>query len=142
MPGKVEIIQRIGDSNGIRVSGQWFDMFSPDKTCQIEPNSAVVTLDSMEQLGGRFGPFLDYLLLQSPKLCVHIEPLHELYDTSILPDYLAAAYSKRRNYLDGFLTALRELEQSSEIIIHDVRKILGSLYQDGWSLVVWSRRDS
>jgi len=137
-----EIIQRIVDSNGIRVSGQWFDMFSPDKTCQIEPNSAVVTFDSMEQLGGRFGPFLDYLLLQSPKLCIHIEPLQELYDTSILPDYLAAAYSKRRNYLNGFLTALRKLEQSSEIVIHDVRKILGSLYQDGWSLVVWSRRDS
>ena len=133
-----QIIERIPALNGMKVSGQWFDMFSPDGTCQIEPNSAVITLDSMEQLGDRYRPFLDYLLAQSPKLCIHIEPLHELYDMSSLPDYLAAKYSTRRNYLRGFLTALRELEQSSQIVIHDVRKILGSLYQDGWSLVVWT----
>ena len=132
------IIQIAGNLNSAKITGHWFDMFVPNSAFQIEPNSAVITLDSMEQLGGKYRPFLDYLLAQSPRRCIHIEPLYELYDQSNLPDYLAAQYSERRDYLRGFLTTLKELEKSSRIVINDVRKILGSRYHDGWSLVTWT----
>ena len=137
-PASQEIIKHLAASQEANITGHRFDMFSPDGTVHIEPNAAVITMDSMEQLGEHYRPFLDYLLAESPKRCIHIEPLYELYDVSGLPDYLAERYSMKRGYLRGFLPALRELERAGQIVIHDVRKILGSLYQDGWSLVTWT----
>ena len=132
------IIEHIGEVSEACFDGRNFDMFNPDASYRLEPDSVIITLDSMEQLGSKSGPFVDYLLEQSPKLAVHVEPLYELYDEASLFDHLAARYSARRNYLSGFLPELRELEAAGRIKIHEVRKILGSLHQDGWSLVVWS----
>ena len=132
------IIEHFSEVSDACFEGRNFDMFKPDTSYRLEPDSVVVTMDSMEQLGTNFGPFVDYLLAQSPKLAVHVEPLYELYDETTLFDHLAARYSARRNYLSGFLPALRQLEADGRIEIHEVRKILGSLHQDGWSLIVWS----
>ena len=85
-------------------------MFSPDESYGIEPNSAVMTVGGMEQLGHEFGAFLQYLLKESPEICVHIEPIYELYDQDTLSDYLAARYSDRVAELQKLLAEARKLD--------------------------------
>jgi hypothetical protein len=51
----------------------------PDYSLALERNSAVLTLVTIEQLAGRFEAFLDYLLHWRPGLCIHVEPIAELY---------------------------------------------------------------
>ena len=132
-----DIIKAIAESHKINIVGHRFDMFSPDKSFRIEPNSAVLTIGGMEQLGQGFEEFLQYLLNESPGICIHIEPIYELYDQSILFDYLAAKYSEKRGYLQGYLTRLKELEELGRIKILHVKKNIGSLYHDGWTTIVW-----
>jgi hypothetical protein len=133
-----QIIEHLAESQEYKIDGQQFDMLSPDPDYHIEPNSAVFTMGAMEQLGEGYQPFVNYLLEQKPKRCIHIEPIYELYHESTLMDYLAMQYSRRRGYLYGFLSELRNLEKSSAVTISDIQKIIGNKYHDGWSLVVWS----
>ena len=52
-----------------------------------------------------------------PALCVHIEPMAEMYDTSNLLDYLAYRFHIKRNYPIGFLPLLHQLEKEEKIRI-------------------------
>ena len=82
--------------------------------------------------------FLEFLLKKSPELCVNVEGLSELYEQNYLLDYLALKYHKRRNYLDGFLTRLRELEEEEKIDIIKVHhQQFGNLFDDPHSYVIW-----
>ena len=133
------IIQRIAerreDSN-IRAS--YFDYFNPDETFPLADSSAVVTVASLEQIGTRFEPFLSYLMENSPRLVVHVEPIGELLDQDNLMDYLSLEYFKKRNYLSGYLTRLQELESRRKIqIIKAQRSHMGSFFIDGYSIIVW-----
>ena len=65
---------------------------------------------------------------------------YELYDQNDLFDYVAAAYLRKRGYLQGFLPRLRELEREGVIEILQVQRTFGSLYHDGYSFVVWRPR--
>lgn len=132
-----DIIKAIAESHSINIVGHRFDMFSPDEGWRIEAKSAVITIGGMEQLGLEFEEFLQYLLKQCPQICIHTEPIYELYDQSCLFDYLAAKYSEKREYLRGYLTRLKGLEEAGQIKILHVKKNLGSLYHDGWTTVVW-----
>ncbi len=125
---------------GIRVDARRFDMFAPDPDVRLEPDAAVLTMGALEQVGTAFEPFLEYLLAQSPRVCVHVEPVYELYDQATLLGYLGARYSERRGYLRGYLTRLRELERAGRLRLEHVEKNLGSLYHDGWTTVVWTPR--
>lgn len=133
-----QIIEAIAKFNGINIDSRRFDMFSPDRSCKLELNSAVVTVGAMEQLGQNFDPFLQYLLNGAPAICIHVEPIYELYDQSNLLDYLAARYSEKRGYLRGYLTALKSLEEAGCIKLLHVQKNLGSQYHDGWTTVAWT----
>ena len=133
------IIQRIAerreDSN-IRAS--YFDYFNPDETFPLADSSAVVTVASLEQIGTRFEPFLSYLMENSPRLVVHVEPIGELLDQDNLMDYLSLEYFKKRNYLSGYLTRLQELESRRKIqVIKAQRSHMGSFFIDGYSIIVW-----
>ena len=133
------IIQRIAerreDSN-IRAS--YFDYFNPDETFPLADSSAVVTVASLEQIGTRFEPFLTYLMKNSPRLVVHVEPIGELLDQNNLMDYLSLEYFKKRNYLSGYLTRLQELESRRKIqVIKAQRSHMGSFFIDGYSIIVW-----
>jgi hypothetical protein len=133
-----QIIETIAEFNGINIDSCRFDMFSPDWSYKLERNSAVVTIGAMEQLGQRFDPFLQYLLKEAPAICVHVEPIYELYDQSNLLDYLAARYSEKRGYLQGYWTALKGLEEAGRIKLLHVQKNLGSQFHDGWTTVAWT----
>jgi len=120
------------------ISGRLFDMFSPDFGLPVPENSAFLTVHAMEQLGKGYGPFLDFILIKKPSRCVHIEPVVELYEETNLLDYLAAKYHRRRGYLEDFLPALYRLQENGKIEIEKVaRSFVGSVYDEGYSLIVW-----
>lgn len=131
------VVGRLGQVLGRDITARRFDMFEPDPELRIEPGAAVLTVGSMEQLGTRFGAFLEFLHASDASVCVHVEPLHELYDSDHLLDALAARYAEKRGYLRGFLPRLRELEAAGEIEIRHLQRHLGSQFHDGWGTVAW-----
>ncbi|MDB5036486.1 MAG: hypothetical protein JWQ35_14 [Bacteriovoracaceae bacterium] len=135
-----EIIKKL-NADGVdkNIFGHNFDYFNPDQSFEIAPNSAVVTVASLEQVGNKFDAFLDYLIEKKPKFCIHIEPIAELLDQNNLLDYLSVEYFKKRNYLSGFLTSLRKHEADGKLkIIRAQRTYIGSFFIEGYSVVVWT----
>ena len=101
-------------------------------------NHAVLTCGALEQVGNRWQSFLNLVMWQQPSICVHVEPLLELYDETLLFDWLAARYHRGRGYLEGFLPAIRQLEKDgrAEIITCD-RTYFGNVHNEGFSILVW-----
>lgn len=137
----VDLINKIGDAYAWNMKGYLFDMITPDKGFCLERNSAVFTFGAIEQLAGKFEAFLTFLLSQSPAICMHIEPTIELYDENNLVDYLAIKFHRKRGYTENYLTRLRELEAQNKIEILKVKRLFfGSLYMEGYSLIIWKPR--
>jgi SAM-dependent methyltransferase len=138
-PAAVALVDEIAAKHGFRLTGRRFDFFAPDPDLALGPGDAVATFCALEQVGPRFGPFLDFLLERRPRLCVHMEPTLEHYDPDRLPDRLAIRYHRHRDYLDGFLTRLRALEAEGLIRLLDVRRLgWGSLYHECHSFTAWT----
>lgn len=136
--GSIDIVSSLKREYGYNVEGNLFDIFAPDTNLKIENQSGVLTVDALEQIGSDFKNFLDYIIHNKPQVCVHIEPLYELYKEEKLFDYLAMKFHKKRNYLKGFLPYLQDLEVKKFIEIIAVQKVeFGSLYHDAYSYVVW-----
>jgi hypothetical protein len=133
-----EILKLIADHFEWDLRGYNFDFFHPSVAIDIAPQSAFFTLGALEQVGPRHQPFLDFVLEKKPKICVNVECLHELYDQDCLTDYVALKYHKKRNYLDGYVTKLKELETQKKVeIIKIHRQTFGNLYDDPHSYIVW-----
>ncbi len=136
-----ETVSLIRKALDIDVAGRHFDFFAPDRSLALGRDCGVLTMCALEQVGARHDAFLSYLLDARPGVCVHMEPLLELYDDNHLVDHLAARYHRKRGYLQGFLPALRALESSGRIELLDVRRFyFGSLYHEGYSCVAWRPR--
>jgi|SRR3989344_1767349 len=132
-----EIITILAKRYDYKMTGHVFDIANPDFNFPINPKGAILTINGLEQLGTKFESFLQFVLKKSPQLCVQVEPLEELYDTNQLPDYLALKFSRKRNYLSGYLTRLQQLEKEGRIEIVQIRKMACGLYHEGHSFVVW-----
>lgn len=132
-----QILDELRRHCGINVEGHVFDLNNPDPSLRFEPGAGVLTIGTLEQIGGNFDPFIDFLLERKPKVCVHVETLYEVYDQDVLVDWLAAAYLEKRNYLRGFLARMRELEAERRVRIVDLRRTFGSFYHDGYTYLVW-----
>jgi hypothetical protein len=125
----------MGDNN---IHGFNFDFFKPDHSFKLDKNGAVITISALEQTGIKFNRFVNYLLKNKPEICIHIEPIYELLDDNNLMDFLSIKYIQKRNYLWGFLDHLRKLESKGKIkIIKAQRTYIGSLFVDGYSVIVW-----
>lgn len=133
----MDIISALREKLNINISGKRFDLFNPDEKYHLDNDSAILTIGALEQLGENFKPFINYLLQNKPKVCVHMETLYELYNQDNLLDYLAAKYLKQRNYLRGFLPYLKNLEAKKKIKILEVRRTFGSFYHEGYTYIVW-----
>lgn len=134
-----KIIQHIADT-GIEtnIEGRRFNFFEPDESLEMPAGSCIYTVAALEQVGELFEPFLQFLIHKQPDVCIHLEPIEELLDEHSLIDGLSLLYFRKRNYLHGFLTRLRELEAQGTInIIRQQRIYTGSYYIEGHSLVVW-----
>ncbi len=132
-----EIINKLGKSQKINLKGIRFDMYHPDPTVNLTQNDGVLTIGALEQLGSNFEPFLSFLREKSPKICIHFETMDELYTNPTISDYLIKRYSQVRNYLNGFLTALRKIEDDGMAEILQVQRTFGGQYHEGYSFVVW-----
>lgn len=137
-PASVEIVNTIAERRGINCKGRLFDFFNPDYTLTFPANSSVLTFGGLEQIGENHERFLDFLISAKPALCINIEPIHELYDTRILLDYLANRYHHGRNYLKNYLSRLLVLEKFGKVAIEKVIRVpFGGMYHEGWSIIVW-----
>jgi len=138
VPSSVNLVNKIGEVYGWKMTGHLFDMLIPDETFEIKDNSAIFTIGVIEQLASNFEAFLQFLLKRSPKLCIHVEPTIELYDENNLFDYLAMKFHRKRGYTENYLTRLRELESQNKIEILKVKRLFfGSLYMEGYSCMIW-----
>ena len=134
----VDLVNKIGEVYGWKMTGHFFDMISPDENFKIGDNSAIFTIGAVEQLASNYEAFLQFLLKNSPALCIHIEPTIELYDESNLIDYLAIKFHRKRGYTENYLTRLRKLEDQNEIEILKVKRLFfGSLFMEGYTYVMW-----
>lgn len=125
------------------ISFELFDFFNPNQKLNLKEKSGIFTVAALEQVGEKFEPFLNYLLEKKPKICIHIEPIAELLNEDKLLDYLSVEYFRTREYLSGFLIKLKELEKKGKIKIHEAkRSYIGSLFIEGYSIIVWSPCDS
>jgi len=137
-----QILEQLGARTGRTIHGRRFDMFAPDPTFELPPGTGVLTSAAMEQLGPAHAPFVDYLLAQRPAICVHLEPIVELYETDTLFDEVAHRYHRRRNYLTGFLPRLHELAALGRIeLLAERRTGFGSFHHEGYTIVVWRPLD-
>lgn len=134
-----ELLRAAAEATGCDLRGVHFDMFHPERAepLPIGPRTAVLTVHALEQLGGRWEQVFDYVLRRAPRRCVHLEPLLELYDGTP-HDQRAAAYHRQRNYLDGYLTALRARAAAHDLrVVTEHRVRFGSLFHEAYSFVVW-----
>jgi SAM-dependent methyltransferase len=133
-----EIIQHLAAHFKWKIEGRRFDFFQPDPDLFFERNSGILTFGALEQVGENHGPFLNLLLKNRPSICVNVECLHELYGPENLLSYLALQYHNKRNYLFGYLTKLRRLEEEKQIEIIKVHyHKFGNVPDDALSYVVW-----
>jgi len=138
VPSSQNLVDKLAEANGWKMTGRLFDMVSPDEDFEIADNSAIFTIGVVEQLAGKFEAFLQFLLKNSPRLCINVEPTIELYDEDKLVDYLAMKFHRKRGYTDNYLTRLRELEAEKRIEIMKVKRLFfGSLYMEGYSYIIW-----
>lgn len=134
----VELIDTIGKARNWPLSGHRFDMIHPDPNFSIAPGSAVFTFGALEQLASKTEAFIDYLLVQKPSICIHVEPTVELYDENVLFDHLAIQFHRKRGYTERLLPRIQSLEAEGKVKLLAVKRLnFGSLFLEGYTYFVW-----
>lgn len=136
----IELMKTISEKVQRPIHPVLFNMLTLEgyENLKICSDTVVFTVHTLEQLGKSYQPLLNKLLESKPAMCVHIEPIKELYDRHNLIDYLAIKYHEIRNYLDGWLTSLKDLESLNKVkIIKEQRIQLGNKFHDAYNLVIW-----
>ena len=122
----------------MKIAGKRFDFFAPDSDFEFAPNSCVLTMCALEQVGERFLPFLDFIREKRPRRVVHVEPILELYDPQLPHDALAIRYHQQRRYLSGLLPHLQSLERAGFIQFLKVQRLkFGSRFHECFTVVAW-----
>lgn len=118
------------------VEGYNFDFFNPH--FGMPKGAGVLTVAALEQTGKKYKRFVQFLLKKKPSIVVHIEPMPEFLDKTKLIDYLSIKYMEKRKYLSGYPDYIRQLEKQGRLKIIEARRSgIGSLYIDGYSIIVW-----
>ncbi len=122
----------------INIEGHTFDYFNPKVNFSLNKNWSCFTIASLEQVGLNYKKFIDLIIKKKPKLVVNLEPIAELLDKNSELENLSIKYFLKRNYLKDYLNYLKKLEKKKKIKIIKTRKsYFGSLYINGYSLIVW-----
>ena len=139
----VKIANKLGQQLNMKgylfdMKGYLFDMMRPQKSFKLQQDSAVFTVGALELLGTDFDKFLSFLVRSKPGVVLHYEPIREFYDPECLLDYLAIMHDSKRNYLSGYLTRLKELQDQNKIeIIESRRTYLGGPHHEATSIIAW-----
>lgn len=132
---------KLVSSLGERYRGFHFDFFNPPPTMEIDTSDikeGVITVAALEQTGTNYKKFVSFLLKSKPSVVVHIEPMPEYLDKTKLIDYLSIKYMEKRKYLSGYRDYIEKLEKEGKVkILESRRSGIGSLYIDGYSILVW-----
>lgn len=132
-----KIADYLGTNLKRNISGHIFDMLNIQESQYIPPESAIITIHAFEQLGTNFSSILNFIKRCRPGIVVQYEPILEFYSDSNLYDFLALKYCQKRNYLENYLTTLKQMELQHQIeIICAYRPFLGGVLHES-SLVVW-----
>lgn len=138
VPAVTEILRLIAEKHGLFIEGKLFNIKQPDDALALAPDSGVCTFVCLEQVSDQFEPFLQYLIAQKPKICVHLEPIVELYDDENLIDWMAKQFHCKRKYLSGFYPRLQELERERKLKLLQVKRLeFGNMNHEGYTLIVW-----
>lgn len=139
----VRILETLKQHLNSNISGHYFDMFKPSKIDNTisSSNSAMFTIGAMEQLGQNFIDFFTYMMRSDYQVIVNIETIYEMYDKNLFFDYLPQAYILKRNWLRGYLPLLESYEKSGRIRILEKKKIFGSFFHDGYTVLAWEKID-
>jgi hypothetical protein len=133
----VKIIDFLSRRFNKKIKGRIFDMARPENGLALKPGSALITVHSLEQLGGDFEGLVSSIIDAGPAMVMHYEPILEFYKADDWLDQLALAYSGKRNYLKGFYTHLLKLEKRGKIeIIMARRPFVGGVIHEA-SLIIW-----
>tara|TARA_R110000824_G_scaffold23294_1_gene83854 strand:- start:4460 stop:5404 length:945 start_codon:yes stop_codon:yes gene_type:complete len=139
----VDLCNELGKHFNLNLTGFHFNMITPNTDIKINENSAAFTFGSIEQLGGQFKNFISYLIDNKPKICFHIEPTVENYNSDNLFDYLQIEFHTKRGYTEGLLPYLQDLESKGTIkIIKNNRFNFGSKFMEGYHLYAWCLNES
>ena len=136
----VELIDKIARQTNGNISGHLFNMLTleRDESLLVDENSVVISMHALEQLGDKFDNILQFLLDSGPRRCIHLEPIVELYNPEVDFDNVALSYHQKRNYLNGFLPRLEELQKQGRINIVDINRTgFGGFYHEAYTAVVW-----
>ena len=135
----VDLVRQVSVDHNLPLASGRFDFFDPAPNMELEADSVVFTFCALEQVGARFNTFIDWLVTQRPRLVIHMEPVEEFYDDQDLFDYMALKYHRHRGYLTGLQPHLASLAAAGKAVIHHQRRLgLGSLFHEGFNLLVWS----
>lgn len=135
-----EILQLLNKTQvNKNIAGRRFDYFSPDDDFKLVPSSAVLTIASLEQIGDKHKPFIDYLLKNQPSIVIHVEPFRDLLDDQDSIDLTSIVYMKQRNYIEGYCQEILDLQNNNRARVHLFeRTFIGSKYVDGYTIMIWS----
>ncbi len=79
-----KIINELSKKLNIKnLRGALFDMFSENSNYNLNKDSCVFTIGSMEQLGTNYHNFLDFLLREKPDVIINIEVDHNVLNKNI-----------------------------------------------------------
>lgn len=123
---------------GLQIKSFNFNMFEP-KTLDHERNNSkgLISIGSLEQIGTKFKPLVDWIKTERFQIILNIEPIYEFYNREILFDFLPSEYLLHRNWLRGYLPYLEKLERVGEIRILEKRRIFGSHFHETYNVIVW-----
>jgi SAM-dependent methyltransferase len=134
----VSLLRQVALDHQLAISADRFDFFNPTPDITLGPGTMAMTFCALEQTGDSCGLMLEWLRERRPDLVISMEPISEFYDDTKLHDHLALRYHEHRRYLHGYLTRLRNWEAQGQIEIVTARRLgFGSLFHEGYSLVVW-----
>jgi hypothetical protein len=137
----VDLIREIGEVKSIDLKSEIFNMLKPNQDLNLDSGSGVLTFGALEQLAGKLDNIFDYFLQQPASIYVHIEPAIELYDVTLIEDYLASLFQGRRGYSAGLVSKLKAMEKGGQIELLECRRLgFGSLMMEGYNLFVWKKK--
>ncbi len=136
-------IAEINKKLGTQLSSKNFNFFDFDKSYRLQNNSGIYTFAALEQIGDKYHNFVDFLVNNEPGVCLHVEPMGEFLEEENLCDLLSIKYFEKRNYLNGFMKHLEQLEANGKIeILYRKKSFIGSLYINGYSIVAWRAKNA
>jgi hypothetical protein len=138
-----EILAEMARQKSRSISGEVFNMLTTSgwDGQAIDRNTLCLTVHAMEQLGSAWQAFTDFLIARKPGLCLHIEPIFELYDPGSAFDAYALRYHEKRGYLRGFHPYVLSLcDAGKGELVASRRVAFGGLFHEAYSVLAWRPR--